>query len=229
MKEILVFDLGGTLMEYRGMPLSWTDYYKQGFEAINQYYHCDVPVSCIEESVEILKLLNSGVCYREEEYTPEYIFAKALAHWDKALPIQDCAHKFYEGLKLEAAIYPDTIPALEALRSQGYGIAALTDLPTAMPDELFKKDIVQLLPYLDFYVSSLSCGFRKPNSKGLQMISEHYKVPTAELIFIGDEEKDRKTAENAGCHFVRIDRRKCGGDIHDLRELGRGLDELSRF
>lgn len=226
MKKILVFDLGGTLMEYRGMPLSWTGYYKQGFEVINQYYHCGVPVSCIEKSVEILKLLNPRVCYREEEYTPEYIFAKALAHWDKSLPIQDCAYKFFEGLKLEAAIYPDTMPMLEALRGQGYGIAALTDLPAAMPDELFKKDIAQLLPYLDFYVSSSSCGFRKPNSKGLQMISEHYKVPITELIFIGDEEKDRKTAQNARCRFVQIDRGKWGGDICDLRELAKWLEKL---
>lgn len=29
--KIIVFDLGGTLMEYRGMPLNWSDYYEKGF------------------------------------------------------------------------------------------------------------------------------------------------------------------------------------------------------
>ena len=28
--KIVVFDLGGTLMEYEGMPLNWNDYYYQG-------------------------------------------------------------------------------------------------------------------------------------------------------------------------------------------------------
>lgn len=111
-------------------------------------------------------------------------------------------------------IYSDTIPALQIIRKKGYQIATLTDLPTAMPDELFKNDILSLMPYFDLYVSSLSCGFRKPNSKGLKMIAEHYNIPIKELIFIGDEEKDRKTAYNAGCRFVQIDRKQKGaGDI----------------
>lgn len=120
--QILTFDLGGTLMEYTGMPDSWTDYYKQGFEAIAHYYHCNISAFHIEKSIEILCSFNQ--------------------------------------------------------------IATLTDLPTAMPDKLFQKDIAQLLPYFDFYVSSLSCGFRKPAIRGLQMISEHFGIPITELIFL---------------------------------------------
>lgn len=81
------------------------------------------------------------------------------------------------------------------MKEKGYRIATLTDLPNAMPNELFKRDISELLEYFDLYVSSFSCGYRKPNSKGLQMISEKYGVPIAELIFVGDEEKDKETAK----------------------------------
>ena len=28
MKQVIVFDLGGTLMEYEGMPHSWNSYYE---------------------------------------------------------------------------------------------------------------------------------------------------------------------------------------------------------
>lgn len=228
--KILTFDLGGTLMEYTGMPDSWTDYYKQGFEAVDQYYHCNISTSHIEKSVEILCSFNPRIHYREEEYSPEYIFKKALEHWHRDIPIADCADIFYRGLKLKAEIYPDTIPILITLRKQGYQIATLTDLPTAMPDELFKKDIAQLLPYFDLYVSSLSCGFRKPNIRGLQMISRYFGVPITELIFIGDEEKDRKTADNAKCHFIRINRKqKGGGDIEDLHELVELLGRSSKI
>lgn len=38
--KIIVFDLGGTLMQYVGMPYSWVDFYYQGFDAIIQKYDC---------------------------------------------------------------------------------------------------------------------------------------------------------------------------------------------
>ena len=44
-------------------------------------------------------------------------------------------------------------------------MAALTDLPSAMPDEIFRRDISELLGYFDYYVSSTVAGYRKPNCK----------------------------------------------------------------
>ena len=75
-----------------------------------------------------------------------------------------------------------------------------------MPDELFQKDIAELLDYFDFYMSSAISGYRKPNCKGLQMISEKFSIPLNELVFIGDEEKDKQTALNANCKFIQIQR-----------------------
>ena len=106
------------------------------------------------------------------------------------------------------------------MKEKGYIIATLTDLPNAMPDEIFKKDISELLSYFDYYVSSCVAGYRKPNCKGLQMISDKYGVPVTELVFVGDEEKDRKTACNANCKFVHIQRTtKSEGSISSLYEL----------
>ena len=36
MIKAVVFDLGGTLMEYKGMPLNWGEYYYRGFQNVNQ-------------------------------------------------------------------------------------------------------------------------------------------------------------------------------------------------
>ena len=119
MTKVLVFDLGGTLMEYKGMPDSWVDYYKQGFEKLNSYYHCGVSAACINKSIEILKSFNPRCIYREIEYTPEHIFSKALEHWSVKIPIHECSYIFFQGLKLEAMIYPDTIPTLKTLREKG--------------------------------------------------------------------------------------------------------------
>lgn len=216
---VIVFDLGGTLMEYVGMPHSWVDYYGQGLSNINEKFGLNKTGADISKSAELLKKFNPRVIYREEEYSPEYIFSRVLEHWHTDVDVTECVYAFYEGLRLSAKIYPDTLPVLRELKKREYRIAALTDLPTAMPDEFFKKDIAGLLRYFDMYVSSASCGFRKPNCTGLRLIAEHFGVAVTELVFAGDEEKDRKTAENAGCNFICVDRSGSGEVVRDLYEL----------
>ena len=206
-------------MQYEGMSYSWVEFYQQGIDAIIQKYNCNVSMEDIQKSVQILKDFNPRVSGREVEYSAEHIFSNALEHWNIDTLIKNCIETFWQGLKLSAKIYPDTIEVLKELKEKGYIIATLTDLPNAMPDEIFKKDISELLSYFDYYVSSCVAGYRKPNCKGLQMISDKY-VPVTELVFVGDEEKDRKTACNANCKFVHIQRTtKSEGSISSLYEL----------
>lgn len=218
--KIVVFDLGGTLMQYVGMPHSWVDFYEQGLEAIIKKYGCNVSEEEIEQTLQILKDFNPRVNYREVEYKAEQIFAKALEHWNLEVPFAECMEVFWSGLNLTAEIYPETVEVLQALKEEGYAIATLTDLPSAMPDEVFRKDMEELLGYFDLYISSEIAGYRKPNMKGLQMIAEHFGVPVTELTFVGDEEKDRQAAKNADCRFVHIKRTaKTADGISDLYEL----------
>ena len=44
-----MFDLGGTLMEYRGMPLNWDEYYYKAFQNVSEKNHLDL------EEEEIIK------------------------------------------------------------------------------------------------------------------------------------------------------------------------------
>lgn len=217
---MIVFDLGGTLMQYVGMPHSWADYYPEGFAAILEKFQCSVPQKIVENSVQMMKDINPRIHYREVEHSAESVFTKVLEPWHLDVPVEACIETFWSGLKLKVEIYPETIPVLQKLREKGWVIAALTDLPSAMPDELFRRDISGLLEYFDYYVSSFVSGYRKSNGRGLQMISEKFATPVTELLFVGDEEKDRETALRAGCRFVLMDRnRKREEGIKDLTEL----------
>lgn len=207
-------------MQYVGMPHSWDGFYYMGFEEIIQKFKHPVSKEVVEKSFQMLKEFNPRIHYREIEYSAEYIFAKVLEPWHMDIPVQSCIEVFWSGLQLKAEIYPETIHVLQRLKEKGYAIAALTDLPSAMPDEIFRRDISELLGYFDYYVSSSVAGYRKPNCKGLQMISEKFAIPITRLIFIGDEEKDRKTAMNANCKFIRIQRTgKCKESIDNLNQL----------
>ena len=204
--KVIVFDIGGTLMEYAGMPLSWVDYYKAGFMHVNEKYCLSLDKTAIDSSVVILKSYNPRLNYRETEYVPEIIFEHATKHWHADISIDKIISTFFHGLNLTPVYYEDTIPVITDLKKNGYLITTLTDLPTAMPDEMFKKDISDLLQYFDLYVSSQTCGYRKPNPSGLHYIAKEFNVRTDELLFVGDEEKDKKTAENAKCNFLMINR-----------------------
>lgn len=205
--KVIVFDIGGTLMEYKGMPLSWLDFYRRAFEYVRCELNLDITDGDIDKSFEVLKKYNPRINYREVDYTPEVIFSESTAHWQGDFAISDVIDKFYASMNLTAYIYPEAIPFLEKLKERGYKIAALTDVATGMPDKLHKSYFPELLPYFDLYVSSISCGWRKPNPKGLQDIAEHFDVGANEMIMIGDEEKDIKTAKRFGCEAVLIDRR----------------------
>ena len=211
--KAIVFDVGRTLMEYKNMPNVWTDFYQSSFEYVSRELDLNISDTDIEKSIEILRSYNPKIKYREIDYSPEVIFSKATAHWNCDFSVDDVINSFYSSLKLTPYTYEETIPVLKKLKANGYIIAVLTDVATGMPDELHKSYFTELLPYFDVYVSSISCGYRKPNPKGLQDIAEHFGITSDEMIFIGDEEKDILTAKRFGCKSVLIDRNKTGADL----------------
>ena len=71
---------------------------------------------------------------------------------------------------------------------------------------MHKNYVTPLLPYFDLYVSSLSCGYKKPNPKGLRDISEHFGIAPENMVMIGDTSRDVNAAKNIGCHSILINR-----------------------
>lgn len=204
--KVIVFDIGGTLMEYKNMPNVWIEFYKSGFLNVKNKLNLPLTDYDIELSIKKLKEFNPRVNYREIDYSPEYIFDVATAHWNCKFNLDTVINTVFLSMNLTPYIYPETIGVLNKLKENKYRIAVLTDVATGMPDKLHKSFLTELLPYFDIYVSSSSCGYRKPNPKGLQDIADYYGAACEEMIFIGDEEKDIKTAKRYGCKSMLIDR-----------------------
>ncbi len=205
MQKVIVFDLGGTLMEFKGMPRVWIEYYKAGFDSVNAKFNLGLTESDIDRSVQIMKSYNPRVHYREKEIAPYDIFKEATSAWNNKLEICSIMESFFAGINLDVIIYDYSFELLEKYKADGYNIACLTDLPSGMPDSIFRKPLAKLIDKLDFYVSSQSCGYRKPNKFGLEYIADHFNADIKDILFIGDEEKDKQAAQNAGCKFIYID------------------------
>ncbi len=217
--KLFVFDLGGTLMEYKGMHLSWTGYYKSAFEYVNTQLELELSDQQIDDSVKIFCNYNPAVKTREKEIEPEIIFGDVIKGWNTTIPVTKIIDVFFESLKLEPVIYDDSIPTLERLKKAGYKIAAMTDVATGMPDLMHKNYVKPLLPYFDLYVSSLSCGYKKPNPKGLREISEQLGIAPENMVMIGDTSRDVNAAKNIGCRSILI-KRKCRSEQNQAQELG---------
>ena len=209
-------------MEYKDMPFCWLDYYENALEQAAKALSLPLTEEQKKRTLDVLRSFNPKVNYRENDYSPEHIFGTACEEWDFEYDLERVIEEFFAAFHLTAYIYPDTLSMLEELKSAGYKIAALTDVATAMPDELHKSYFPELLPYFDLYVSSITCGWRKPNPKGLNDIAEHFGVAADEMIYIGDERKDIECAHRFGCKGVLIDRRNGNaefGQDHTVTDL----------
>ena len=80
MQKVIVFDLGGTLMEYKGMPLNWCDYYYKGFGKVKDTYGLELSEIELQKAAEILKSYNPRISGRELEIAPEIIFSECIAN-----------------------------------------------------------------------------------------------------------------------------------------------------
>lgn len=227
--KTVVFDIGGTLMEYKNMPNVWIEFYNTAFNHVNRILNLNLNNEDILKSVEKLKCYNPRVHYREVDYSPYMIFKDVTKHWNCTFLLEDVIKAFFSSMHLTAYIYPETMEVLNELKSKGYHIATLTDVATGMPDELHKSYFQQLMPYFDMYVSSSSCGYRKPNPKGLMDIAEKFNINADNMIFVGDEEKDVAVAKRFGCYSVLINRDKSNldfGQDFTISNLGELLNRV---
>lgn len=224
--KAVVFDIGRTLMEYKDMPNSWQDYYPAAMRNIRDSLELDVTDDELYESLEVFKSYSPRLHYREIDYTPEHIFKDVTKDWRCSVEIDKVITAFFASMKLTPLIYDDAIPTLESLRRMGIKTAALTDVATGMPDELHKSYFKELLPYLDMYVSSISCGYRKPSTKGMEEIASAFSVSPDEMLMVGDEKKDIVVAERFGCKAILIER----DGVFDNMDYGQELNaaELSK-
>jgi len=207
--EALVFDLGGTLMEYKGFPLYWGDFYEQSFNNVNEELKLNISKEQIRTAINKLIEYNPRINPREIEYTANHIFREAVKSWEMNPEIiNEIIICFFKPFRRNVAVFPDTIDILEHVRSKEYKIGVLTDVPTGMPGYLIREDMAPIIHLVDDVVTSDECGFRKPNKAGIEILSKKYGVPIQSIAFIGDEEKDVLTARNAGAIPIFLNRQQ---------------------
>ncbi len=216
------FDLGETLIFYRGLGLSWEERYPAAFNAVGAA--CNIPMDekRIDQARSVLRRYNTRATPRIEEVRCEAIFVEIFDAWGiecKCVP-ENAISAFFRYFQDQAEIYPDTVSALEHIRELGVPIGILTDVPYGMSPSFVREDLRRagIDHLLDVVLTSYDVGMRKPHPKGFEMLASALSTKPADFMFVGNEAKDITGANNAGIFSVLIDRE------HTASKFGQGID-----
>ncbi len=117
-------------------------------------------------------------------------------------------------LKME----PHLIETLTMLKEKGILRVINTNRTTTMPHIMERFG---LRPYFDMVVTALDVKNHKPHRESVDKIVDTLKLERNEVVFVGDSEVDKETAESAGVRFGAYKNRELGNNtfIDDHRDL----------
>ena len=125
-------------------------------------------------------------------------------------------------------LFDDVIPALDALRSNGFALGILSNFSANLENILRQ---VGVHPYFSFFVVSAIAGVEKPDPQIFELALRAANRPRAEIVYIGDSIfHDVEGARQAGMEAILVDRQDQyrdwkGTRVRDLHELVEYLKE----
>lgn len=123
-------------------------------------------------------------------------------------------------------VFPDVMPALDAIRERGLKIGAVSNWVWQLPELMHSLELVS---QFDFIAASARVGFEKPHPQIFRYALEQAGVEAGEALHVGDHlDADVAGAQGVGIAAVLIDRRERFGtdDLPPGIPLIRSLTEL---
>lgn len=224
------FDLGDTLIEYKDVPLSWQDLYLDALRKVAEACEVELDDELLEEGRLILGKYNTRMNPREVEVKAEQILREILVMWnvDCGLYLELAINMFFDFFQRNSVTFKDTIDTLDYLKRKRLKIGILTDVPYGMDKPFVEKDISHFSSLVDYLLTSVEVGYRKPNAKGYEILAKELGVSPYEMIYVGNEEKDIVGGKAIGMVTVLVDRNK-KGNFCDADYIINNLSELKNF
>lgn len=225
MFKAVIFDIGQTLVKYKN-PLNWSKLYRPAFQYVADQCGYHFSEEQYLHAGNVLTQYNTRINPREHEVSSTQIFTEILNGIGvPQTELEQVKHHFFSYFRQDIALYPEVEETLNALGNKGIVIGTLSDVAYGMDNVYALEDIAAIRKYIDYPFTSNDVGYRKPGTKGLELLAEKIQIDISEMIFVGDEEKDIICANNAGAYSVLINRDNVGKnygqnkEIHSLAEI----------
>lgn len=117
-------------------------------------------------------------------------------------------------IDLHTVLYPGAMEAVEALKTQGYGVGICTNKPEGLADLLLTR--MGIRDAFGSLVGSDTLAVRKPDPEPLREAARRLGGNPECCVLIGDSDTDRNTARNAGVPSVLVTFGPSGADMAAL-------------
>ena len=216
MKNVILFDLGDTLLQYYTRA-EFPEILRQAITEVQDYLRQE----------DLLNVSSKSVWRRVEEENHE-------AEDHSVRPLEDrlsrifqldsptdkiimtaCRH-FMRPISAIAYLYEDVLPVLQELGAMGIRRVIVSNTPWGCPANLWREEIARL--DLDKYVDAAffcrDVGWRKPARQIFDYVLEKLSVGPQDCIFVGDNPRwDVMGPRAVGIEAILIDRRGALQDI----------------
>lgn len=208
--DAVVFDLGGTLVDFTGPAPRWEQHYRDALSALAVSLGVTPHPGQLGRAASVLRGHNPRLHPRVDEVPFARILEELLPCFGVAGPVDAlaCARTFFQVYRQPLQCFDDTGPALEGLRTREKKIGVFAESAYGMPTELIREDaqLAGLDGLYDAFRTSVDTGYRKPSGESLYEFASLFGCRPSAILYVGNEQADVETAKAAGCKAVVIDR-----------------------
>ena len=217
--EAIVFDLGGTLIEYAGKFDSWPDLEAPGMRAAHEFLRQQgvqvPPVSHFETAgFELLPGRWEQAKMGIKNLTVPILLATILDQFEGDIPklslLNAAARQYEKAICAGAEPIPYSQELLALLKAAGYRLGLISNTMFSGQAHLDDLRKFGMLSYFDATLFSADTNMWKPMSDPFLQIVRDLRARTDSAIFVGDDPgADVAGAKGAGIdvvHFASSDR-----------------------
>ena len=210
MIRAVIFDLGGTLLEFNPDRLSWLEWERSGLENACSYLltlgYPIVRERFVARFIDGLPELWEGAAQGRGNLRLGDVIHKTCAACGFApteAELDEAIAQYIAPLDARVVLYDDALDTLEKLRAWGLKIGLVSN--TMWPAEYHRRELDRfgLAPYLDHTVFSAEVGVWKPQPGIYRLSLDALGVSPANAVFVGDmPEHDIVGAQRAGMRGI---------------------------
>ena len=194
--KAVVFDLGGTLLEYAGVINSWPELEGPGFEAAYAHFNQDGPglpeyALFQAKGFEVLPPRWQEATAGKRNLTVESLLKDVLTSLNVELPpdmvLHEAACKYQSAVCARVSAMPHSLETVRAVQDAGYKLGLVSNTMFAGTMHIADMRRFDLDTFFDAMVFSADVNKWKPNPEVFHHVLERLQVPPEESVFVGDD------------------------------------------
>jgi putative hydrolase of the HAD superfamily len=237
MKKVVLFDLGGTLVEYYARA-EFPGILEEAIGEVEGYLrHLDllrVPPEALWTRVKEEDHEAGDHHVRPLEGRLIRIFQLDDANCAAAQPmsadlVMEMCRRFLKPVFGRGRRYSDALPILQWLSIARIKTAIVSNTPWGSPAELWQQEVERHSLFVQAVVTCRDAGWRKPARQIFEFALERLGASPQESLFVGDDPRwDVKGPRDMGMEAILIDRQGTvtGSREHTIRSLEELWDRL---